>query len=161
MSILIVSIWMFFGIMTNFKNVISWILNLHFSVLIFKFFHFNVFKTILTYLIYVFFVSEYTKTSSIYVFANLSKYNCNVLLITFYIIVKTFINPNDMTKYSYIPYFVLNTVFHSFFYLILIKLNTSRIFKILKYRAFLNFVFISVINGNGYLFLTLTAFIFL
>ena len=110
------------------------------------------------YFIYLFLVFEYTKMSFIYIFAKPFKYDCNILLTIFCIVTGAFVNPNGMTKYSYIPYFVLNAVFHSFFYLTLIKLNASRKSKIMKYCTSLNFVFISVINGNGYLFLTVTAF---
>ena len=112
LSILVVSIWMFFGIMTNPKNDISCIWNLHFSVLIFKFFRFNMSKTILTYLTCSFLVSEYTKMSFIYIIANLFKYDYNILLTIFCIVVGVFVNPNGMTKYSYILYFVLNAVFN-------------------------------------------------
>ena len=116
LSIFVVSIWMFFGVMTNPKNVIFMTWNLHFSVWIFKFFCFNTSKTILTCLIYCSYVSEYTKMSSMYVIANLSKYDCNVLLTISCIVVGAFVNPNGMTKYSYVSYFVLNAVFHSFFF---------------------------------------------
>ena len=106
---------------------------------------FNPFNTILIYLTLSFLVSEYTKISSMYIIANLFKYDCNVLLNIFCIVAGTSVNPNGMTKYSKIPYFVLNDVFHSFCYLIW------------------NFVLISVSNNNGYLlylFLIVTALIF-
>ena len=38
--------------------------------------------------------------SFIYIIANLFKYDCKILLTMFCIIIKTFVNPNGITKYS-------------------------------------------------------------
>ena len=87
LSTLVVSIWMFPGMMMNPKNVTFCTWNLHFSGLILNFFCFNTFKTIFTCLTCSSLVFEYTKMSSMYVIANLSKYDCNALLTTFCIVV--------------------------------------------------------------------------
>jgi len=57
-------------------------------------------------------LSEYMRTSSRYTKQHLSIYDCRVLLIYLSKAAGALVSPKGITKYSYVPYFVVKVVFH-------------------------------------------------
>ena len=59
------------------------------------------------------------RTSSRYAMSHMSIYDCSVLLIHLCNAAGALVSPQGIAKYSYVPYFVVNVVFHSSLSLIL------------------------------------------
>ena len=68
---------------------------------------------------------------------------------------------NNIIKYLYVPYLILNIIFYSSSSLIQIKLNIFLRFKTINYFALLSLNLISNINNSKYLFFRIRVFILL
>jgi len=56
----------------------------------------------------------YIRMSSRYSMEHMSIYDCKVLLIHLWNATGPLVSPKGITKYLYVPYFILNVVFHSY-----------------------------------------------
>ena len=94
-------------------------------------------------------LSEYIRTSSKYSIQQRSIKRCSVRLIHLGKVAGALHSPNGITKYSYVPYWLIKVVFLSSPFLNLTLWYASLISSLVKYFAVCNRRNASPISGNG------------